>query len=1424
MRSLQHVMLTVVLLAALSLPLSAQVSLTTLSTASTQDFNTLINSGSGTWTDNSTITGWYHARTGSGNTIVANDGGSNAGNLYSYGTGTSTDRALGSVGSGNSAAGDFWWGVRLVNNTGSTITSLDISYYGEQWRYSGTAAVQTVEFSYQTGSSLTSLTSGSWTAVTALDFNSPISSGSTGSLDGNASANRTLVSTVLSVTLNPGDEIMLRWFDDNHSGSDHGLAVDDFSVTPYGSASAPTTVEFSTASSAFSEGAGTVNVTVSITNPDASNATTVDVAMTGNGTATNGNDCIPAYATQTLTFPAGSSADQSISLTLNDDVIFEGDETFEFELKNVSGGNNAAAGAQSMHTLTIQENDPPPSPDVLVNEYYNAYQNIATDEAVELYVAADGVDMRGWSISDATSGGSFPYATITFSNDALWSNLPAGTIIVLGGIYSVPIEDTDVSDGLIQVQVPASGNSNQYFTGHTGGTFAFAGSSDACAIMDASSTFVHGLAHGSNNQNTLPPGLHGWLNSSLSSGTSCYFARSGAPMVMSDFLENTYVDEGAASLAAANDADGNRDFLRFLRSRDITLNYNLAGTFYWNITVQNGATAAQTGAVSISNMLTIENGTWNTSGMALALHSAANAENGNGSGNLTVGDDVAGDAVLRLGPTFSVTGSFDANHDDATVVYESDAVTVYPATYFNLTMRSGQQKTIDGAVTVVGTLTIDAGAELLVNDPQVITLGASGLYANNGSFLGKIRSTRIFTGGTEAFGGIGITLFAQIINAPQSLVPGTVTVTMTSGEYIWVDNTPSILRYYEIEDSNPNLFPATMTVDYAPQDLNGQTESNLGLYKSTNSGSSWTSRTATLNTSANTLELDLDDIDGLWTMHASPPQAVIMTDPTSLYFETVENGPLPVSQLVDVWNDSGSGSILDWDAIAATMETPSWLSLTPSPAEGHNSGNFLANITRSDLAPGFYSGTITVTDPHAANDPVVIPVTYRVFEERKLSIGVDTLRIKVSYKRVSVAANIPVVNGGESFGPGEIAWTASSSTSWMTLSNTSGLEGDKLGIAISALTMMPGTYYGEITIEGVNNVTNVPIVNSPLTVPVVLENEPRDQVVHTVSSLPMGSGMSFYNAEGHIIARIDVNSGTVQNLSLRLVPYALPRNIQRLRYAYRHYILDAEGSYSADMTLYYTLSELGQTGIDQPELLRIWRQIPAQYSWVPYAGYSTPLMQSVTAFGLTDLDGIWAMAYPYFPEEWEVEVNAAWKNDHEARISFNTTMEGSGIGFILERSETGSGEWRTAAVLPPSTSGRYAFEEELPQGHYTYRVITFDSEGTALQSPDTELLPMSILGTGQLDAGSFALGVASPHPAPLTRGSAQLQFSLPQAGELMLALYDAAGREVATIASGQFSAGAHTVDIPLQGLSAGTYFYRLATRNGTLTRALVVTR
>jgi hypothetical protein len=90
-------------------------------------------------------------------------------------------------------------------------------------------AADRLDFQYSTDA--TSLTTGTWTGVSDLNFSSPILLAPQGALDGNAAGNFTDISSDLVVNLNPNDVIWLRWNDFNISSSDDGLAIDNFSVT-----------------------------------------------------------------------------------------------------------------------------------------------------------------------------------------------------------------------------------------------------------------------------------------------------------------------------------------------------------------------------------------------------------------------------------------------------------------------------------------------------------------------------------------------------------------------------------------------------------------------------------------------------------------------------------------------------------------------------------------------------------------------------------------------------------------------------------------------------------------------------------------------------------------------------------------------------------------------------------------------------------------------------------------------------------------------------------------------------------------------------------------------------------------------------------------------------------------------------------------
>src|SRR5215831_4541847 len=220
-----------------------------------QNFDSLASSSTTAtvpWTDNTTLPGWFASRSYTGGTSTAfgpyaytsyrvAGGENNSGWLYSFGTngvGSITDRALGSISSGTPKTNAF--GVWIENDTASTVSSITVSYTGEQWRNGGNTAVQTLAFSY--GVSSIGFTSpidtgaepaNGWIGVAGLNFNTPTTGATAGVLDGNDPANRTVFSpTVLTgVTLNPGDSIFLRWRDIDDSGNDHGFGIDDLTVS-----------------------------------------------------------------------------------------------------------------------------------------------------------------------------------------------------------------------------------------------------------------------------------------------------------------------------------------------------------------------------------------------------------------------------------------------------------------------------------------------------------------------------------------------------------------------------------------------------------------------------------------------------------------------------------------------------------------------------------------------------------------------------------------------------------------------------------------------------------------------------------------------------------------------------------------------------------------------------------------------------------------------------------------------------------------------------------------------------------------------------------------------------------------------------------------------------------------------------------------
>lgn len=343
---------TASLLTGLNLSVQAQISLT--AAGYTQDFNTLASAGN----SSSLPAGWLISESGANANTAYNTGtgSSNAGDTYSFGAAGSTERALGGLLSSNLIPTT---GASFTNSTGAVITTLTISYTGEEWRLGTANRADRLDFQYSLDA--TSLTGGTWTDADALDFSTPSVTGSAGATDGNNASFRTAIShTLTGLSIPDGATFYIRWNDFNASGADDGLAIDDFSITPGNGSSNTISVS---ANSNASEGGSNGSFTLQLNPGTAAAGTTF--AYTIGGTASFNTDytislpsgITPATLTASSgTITIGDAGISSVTIVISpvDDTLPESTEDVTFSITAPPAGYSTGTASAS---INIADND-----------------------------------------------------------------------------------------------------------------------------------------------------------------------------------------------------------------------------------------------------------------------------------------------------------------------------------------------------------------------------------------------------------------------------------------------------------------------------------------------------------------------------------------------------------------------------------------------------------------------------------------------------------------------------------------------------------------------------------------------------------------------------------------------------------------------------------------------------------------------------------------------------------------------------------------------------------------------------------------------------------------------------------------------------------------------------------------------------------
>ena len=174
-------------------------------------------------------------------------------------------------------------------------------------------------------------------------------------------------------------------------------------------------------------------------------------------------------------------------------------------------------------------------------------------------------------------------------------------------------------------------------------------------------------------------------------------------------------------------------------------------------------------------------------------------------------------------------------------------------------------------------------------------------------------------------------------------------------------------------------------------------------------------------------------------------------------------------------------------------------------------------------------------------------------------------------------------------------------------------------------------------------------------------------------------------------------------------------------------------------------------------------------------------------------------AVEYELDEINMTAKLVWQFDHNKEI-FGGAM---GNAQRLPNGNTFIGWGFTQPNVTEVTPlGKIVYEMSLDPGYISYRAFKFPYDQPESQYPN-----------------SYVLNQNYPNPF---NPSTVITFNIPQQSRVSIKVYDMIGREVATLANSDFSAGEHYVQFNAGNLSSGVYFYNLVSGSFTETKKMVL--
>ena len=397
---------------------------------------------------------------------------------------------------------------------------------------------------------------------------------------------------------------------------------------------------------------------------------------------------------------------------------------------------------------------------------------------------------------NSTAGTTITAASLTINDEASWSTSTTNAAITISG----DVTNNGTFTNSIASTYSIAGNliNNNNFTSGIG-TYTFTGTNKSISGANPSLTFGGAVAmSGTYTNNIGNVNVTGVLSGAgtLTMGANTTLNLSAATTSITGLNCTTNIPNTVAYVGTAAQSTKN------------------SATNYYNLIINptSGIVVTQGAASTVSNNLSVLSGTFSDGGLQIT---------GNASGML----NLANGAGLQLGIGTATTETFPSLFGSAnislgvgsTVNYNTtggQAVAaavggVGPTAYGNLTLTGASVKTLQGAITVVGNLTIATSAETFANGGNVITV--NGNVSNNGIHSGAGRILLSGGGAPHALSGSAGTYGNIELNDTEGATFGNTSGTTT------VSGTFSILA----GNMTLNSFSAGLAISGASNIANG---------------------------------------------------------------------------------------------------------------------------------------------------------------------------------------------------------------------------------------------------------------------------------------------------------------------------------------------------------------------------------------------------------------------------------------------------------------------------------------------------------------------------------------------------------------------------------------------------------------------------